>query len=56
MLPEKELKGLGGSDQEQAISYYYSLYDKVIPVKTIETLREHNDEYLYFRTDHTGLS
>ena len=52
MLPEKELKGLGGSDQEQAISYYYSLYDKVIPVKTIETLREHNDEYLYFRTDH----
>ena len=24
----------------------------VRPVTTIETLREHNDEYLYFRTDH----
>ena len=52
MLSEKELKVLGGSDQEQAISYYHSLYDKVTPIKTIETLREHKDEYLYFRTDH----
>lgn len=52
MLSEKELKGLGGSDQKQAIAYYHSLYDKVKPIKTIETLREHNDEYLYFRTDH----
>ncbi len=52
MLTEDELNGLGGSDQVQAISYYYSLYDGVRPVTTIETLREHNDEYLYFRTDH----
>lgn len=52
MLSEKELKGLGGSDQKQAIAYYHSLYDKVKPIKTIETLREHKDEYLYFRTDH----
>lgn len=52
MLSEEELNGLGGSDQQQAISYYYSLYDKVVPITTIETLREHNDEYLYFRTDH----
>lgn len=52
MLPEEELAGLGGSDQIQAISYYYSLYQGVTPVKTIETLREHNSEYLYFRTDH----
>ncbi|HIZ21405.1 MAG TPA: hypothetical protein IAA21_01225 [Candidatus Blautia faecigallinarum] len=52
MLPEDELHSLGGSDQTQAIAYYHSLYDKVKPVKTIETLREHNDEYLYFRTDH----
>ena len=27
MLPEDELKSLGGSDQTQAIQYYYSLYD-----------------------------
>lgn len=52
MLSEEELNGLGGSDQEQAIAYYHSLYQDVIPIKTIETLREHNDEYLYFRTDH----
>ena len=52
MLPEDELKSLGGSDQTQAIQYYYSLYDNVTGIKTIETLREHNDEYLYFRTDH----
>lgn len=52
MLSEKELESLGGSDQAQAISYYHSLYEGVKPVKTIETLREHNDEYLYFRTDH----
>lgn len=52
MLPEDELSGLGGSDQQQAISYYYSKYEDVTPIRTIETLREHNDEYLYFRTDH----
>ena len=52
MLSEEELESLGGSDQTQAISYYHSLYEGVKPVKTIETLREHNDEYLYFRTDH----
>ena len=52
MLPEDELKSLGGSDQTQAIQYYYSLLDNVTGIKTIETLREHNDEYLYFRTDH----
>ncbi len=53
MLSEEELNGLGGSNQQQAISYYYSLYDEgVTPIRTIETLREHNDEYLYFRTDH----
>lgn len=52
MLSEKELNDLGGTDQAEAIKYYYSLYDKVKPVKTIEELRKHNSEYLYFRTDH----
>lgn len=52
MLSEKELKGLGGSDQIQAIDYYYGQYDKVKSIDTIKTLRKHNDEYLYFRTDH----
>lgn len=53
MLSEDELKKLAGSDQEQAIDYYYSIEsDDVKTVDTIKTLREHNDEYLYFRTDH----
>lgn len=53
MLSEDELIKLAGSDQEQAIDYYYSIEsDDVKTVDTIKTLREHNDEYLYFRTDH----
>ena len=53
MLSEDELSKLAGSDQEQAIDYSYSIEsDDVKTVDTIKTLREHNDEYLYFRTDH----
>lgn len=52
MLPYDEMVGLGGSNQIEAIHYYYSQYDKVQTVDTIDTLREHQDEYLYFRTDH----
>lgn len=53
MLSEDELSKLAGSDQEQAIDYYYSIEsDDVKTVDTIKILREHNDEYLYFRTDH----
>lgn len=56
MLPLDELKGLGGSDQIQAIHYFYSQYENVKTVDTIDTLRKHNDEYLYFRTDHHWTS
>ena len=52
MLSDRELEALGGADQEQAIDYYYNLSEGVKTVDTIKTLREHNDEYLYFRTDH----
>lgn len=52
MLSDRELEALGGADQGQAIDYYYSLSEGVKTVDTIKTLREHNDEYLYFRTDH----
>lgn len=52
MLSEEELNALGGADQTQAIEYYYSLSDGVKTIDTIQTLRKHNDEYLYFRTDH----
>lgn len=53
LLDEETLAALGGSDQRQAIRYFNSLYsDKVHPVFIYDTLREHNDEYIYFRTDH----
>lgn len=53
MLDEATYAKLGGSDQKQAIDYYYTNYSDLIhPVGTIDTLREHTDEDLYFRTDH----
>ena len=52
MLSDRELEALGGADQEQAVDYNYSRSEVVKTVNTINTLREHNDEYLYFRTDH----
>ncbi len=53
MLSEDELAGLGGTDPREAIRYFNSLYNEnVHPVFVYDTLREHNDEYLYFRTDH----
>jgi len=53
LLDEKTLEDLGGTDQQQAIKYFYSLYDPIVHgVNVYDTLRAHNDEYIYFRTDH----
>lgn len=52
MLSEKELEKLGGSNQADAVHYYYSRYDKATGIESVDVLREHNDEYLFFRTDH----
>ena len=52
MLDEPTLESLGGSDQQQTIDYYYNSYKGVTSIETMRTLREHNSEYLYFRTDH----
>lgn len=53
MLSEQELKDLGGSDQAQAIKYFNSLYNPdVLEVNVLDELRSHNDEYIYFKTDH----
>ena len=52
MLDDDTLLKLGGSDQVGAIKYYYDEFENVQGIKTIETLREHRDEYLYFKTDH----
>lgn len=57
LLSDDELKAMGGSDQGQAINYYYSLYkDGVRTIDTLDTLKQHKDEYLYFRTDHHWTS
>ncbi len=52
VLSEEEARSLGGSDEEEAIKYYYGSYSNVTPVPTYLPLKEHSDEYLYFRTDH----
>ena len=43
---------LNTSDQKAAINYMYSGFKKAKTVSIFDTLREHRDEYLYFRTDH----
>ncbi|MBO4432702.1 MAG: hypothetical protein J5852_04130, partial [Clostridia bacterium] len=44
---------LNSSDQKKAINYISSnMGDKVISVDSYSVLRQHKDEYLYFRTDH----
>lgn len=52
LLSQDTLDKLGGSNQEQAIDYYYNSYNQVVPVDAFHPLREHNEEYIYFRTDH----
>lgn len=53
MLSEDEAKALGGTNQEDALKYFYSLYNpNVIAVDTMASLKKHDDEYLFFRTDH----
>lgn len=52
VLSDEELASLGGSNQADAVHYYYSLYDKATGIESVDVLREHNDEYLFFRTDH----
>ncbi len=52
-LPEAIRKNLNSSDQKAAIDYMYgSLSTQVTPVPVFDTLKAHNGEYIYFRTDH----
>lgn len=54
VLVEKEyLEKLNCTDQEAAIDYMNaSMSDKILKVDMFQNLVDHNDEYLYFRTDH----
>lgn len=52
MLDDEVLASLGVPNQDQVIDYFYSLMgSSVKKVPTFDTLFDHRDEYLYFRTD-----
>lgn len=52
-LDEKLQKELGCSDEQESINYIYDNLDsKVVTIDAFSELKNHADEYLYFRTDH----
>ena len=52
-LPASVRKSVNSSDQRKALDYMYgSLSEAVRKVDVYDTLRNHRDEYIYFRTDH----
>ncbi len=53
LLGEEIQKELGGSSQEKAIDYVYSIMDdSVIRVPAHTNIINHNAEYIYYRSDH----
>ena len=57
VLPDEEAASLGGTNQADALKYFYSLYDpSVVAVDVMDILRAHANEYIYFRTDHHWTS
>ena len=52
-LPASVRKDVQSSDQRKAMDYMYdSMSDDVAKVDIYDHLRNHRDEYIYFRTDH----
>lgn len=51
-LSQNELEQIGASDSKAAIDAMYAAMSGVTTVDAYSLLREHNNEYLYFRTDH----
>jgi len=53
LLPEDFRNSINSSDQGKALDYFYaSMNEKVGKVNALHNLRAHNEEYVYFRTDH----
>ena len=53
MVEQKYMEQLHCADQEAALDYVLSqMNDNVVKVDMFQRLVDHNDEYLYFRTDH----
>lgn len=52
-LSKEGQKAIGGSDEQEAVEYIYSLIeDSVKKVPVVDELIRHNAEYIYFTTDH----
>lgn len=52
-LSQETLDSTDGSDEKQALAYYYGSLDPSIKaVEIYDSLAAHRDEYIYFRTDH----
>lgn len=53
MVENEYMQMLACEPQDEALDYLHSFMDdSVIKVDTVRTLIPHNDEYLYYRTDH----
>lgn len=53
MLDDDTMEMVGSSSEGEAIEYIYSGLDQGIHViRAFDALKEHNDEYIYFHTDH----
>ncbi len=53
VLDDDVRKEVSSADQKKALEYFNSSFIGVNPVDTVfDSLRNHKDEYIYFRTDH----
>ena len=53
MIEPEYMDKLGSADQAEIMAYFNeNLSEEVFFVDTVSLLRQHNDEYIYFRTDH----
>lgn len=53
LIEPEYLEKLGCADQDATIQYLHGhMSDNVVKVDTYAALIDHNDEYIYFRTDH----
>ena len=53
MLPADVRKNISSADQRKAMDYIFgSMDENVVKVDIYNTMRNHRDEYIYFRTDH----
>lgn len=53
MIEEQYLEQINCVSQEKILNYLHSgLHEDIVKVDTVNALIDHNDEYIYFRTDH----